>query len=109
MEQTEPLNSTHQVNIIKKILLFINVAACRINSSTSYASSSSRYTRTGPIMIASITDYIFAKYVFQLPAESHLRVFFSCVVFHTVVDLIFIKDIVIMAGNFNAYYNKYLF
>ncbi len=111
MEQTELLNSTHQVNILKKILLFINVAAFRVSKSIpSASSSSSNYNSRGfAIAVAAVTEYAFARYILQVNPLYNFRILLGGLCIHTVIDVFFIKDIIIMAGNFNAYYNKYLF
>ncbi|HEY4328083.1 MAG TPA: hypothetical protein VGN20_29125 [Mucilaginibacter sp.] len=112
MDNNLPLNSTHKISVLKKVVLFINVSAFRLTKGLPTLSNfrNSYHSRGASVALAVVIEYILVKYLFPYPKQYwQLRVLFFGFFFHGLIDILFIKDIIIMAGNYNAYYNKILF
>jgi len=111
MNDNQPLNSTHTFSVLKKIILYLNVSSFRANERTTPSSIFSRnyHIRSASIGLLILIEYATAKYILHLPGIYFLRIAFFGLIYHTLIDTVFIKDIIIMAGNYNAYYNRYLF
>jgi hypothetical protein len=74
-----------------------------------YSFNRNYHLRSFSVVIAFVIEYMVAKYIFRATEVYRLRVIFGGLFLHSVIDIFFIKDIITMAGNYNAYYSKYLF
>jgi|GEM_PF-5091250 len=59
-------------------------------------------------MIIAISECALVKLVFLHMLSAYLIVVYG-MLFHILIDAFFIRDIIIMSGNYSAYYNKILF
>ncbi|MDF2430856.1 MAG: hypothetical protein JWP44_487 [Mucilaginibacter sp.] len=112
MEETKPLNSVHSISLFKKILLYFNVSAFRVASANPIASNFRKNYYSGQFSAAmvAVSEYGTAKLMFPHLASSYpLFILVFGLFFHAFIDILFAKDIIVMAGNYNAYYNKILF
>jgi len=112
MEENELLNSTHDINLLKKFVLYFNVTAFRVARAMPSASDyRPNYRSRGfSVGMIAVSEYATTKFISpHMTYEHRLGILLFGLCFHSLIDLFFIKDIIIMAGNYNAYYNKYLF
>lgn len=112
MEETEPLNSTHDINLFKKLVLYFNVTAYRVARGIPSASDYQPNNRSRGFSVAmiAVSEYATVKFISpHMKYEYRFDILLFGLCFHSLIDLLFGKDIIIMAGNYSAYYNKYLF
>ena len=111
MTENKPLNSTHDINAFKRIFLFLNVNAfhlLRITTPNSTYQANYKSRGAAVLLLAGI-EYYAGKYFFGLHDTYLLNILIFGLFGHTVIDLLFIKSIIVIAGNYNGYYYKWLF
>ncbi|HWZ03793.1 MAG TPA: hypothetical protein VNX40_09295 [Mucilaginibacter sp.] len=112
MDETKPVNSTHDINLFKKFVLYFNVMALRVALGIPSASDYQPNYRSRGFSVAmiAVSEYATAKFISpHMMYEYRLGILLFGLCFHSLIDILFGKDIITMAGNYNAYYSRYLF
>lgn len=111
MTEDKPLNATHELSLAQKILLFLNVNAFHLSRITTPNTvyRANYHSRGFAIILLSGIECAIGRYLFNLHGVYIYRILFFGFFIHLVIDLIFIKTIILMAGNYQAYYPKWLF
>ncbi|CAN5299084.1 hypothetical protein BH09BAC6_BH09BAC6_17990 [soil metagenome] len=112
MEKSLPLESVQKISMFKRVLLYLNVSAFRIVKEIPTLSDYRKnYHASGlSVLITVFGEVTIFKFFFHREfASQFLLVFGVPFFYHSLLELLFMKQIIIIGYNYNAFYNKALF
>ena len=112
MEKSLPLESIQKISMLKRVLLYPNVSAFRIVKEIPTLSDYRKnyHARGLSILITVFGEMtIFKFFSPKIFASQFLLVFGVPFFYHSLLELFFMKQIIVMGYNYNSFYNKALF
>ncbi len=112
MEKNQADNTVHEFGLLKKVLLFLNVSTFRVIRQIPSVSDFRQNYKSEGLSVAIIVFAEITIFEHLFPGIDVIyinRFAVICFIYNGIIDVFFSKDILRMAYNYNAYYNKILF
>jgi len=112
MEEKSPISDFRKMSVLKRVFLYLNVSTFRVAKEIPTASDFRKNYRSINVClpIILVSEYSVIKLIFQdITDQNLLRCLIALFAYHTIIEIFFTKDVLIMGNNYNLYYNKALF